>query len=103
MAGIKTVVQTVSKTTPVSANYKNCIIQTVPLTDAADTGFEFVVNNNKFYPEQNIQITPVYAGTTGAVLATITSQSKWTFTVKLTNVGTAVLNASCSLNVSVIN
>lgn len=99
---IKTVVQQTSKTTAVVANYKNCIIQTVALTDAADTSFDFAVTNNEFYPEQNIQLTAVYGGT-GTPVVTLVSTTRFGFTIRVTNVGTAVLNAALSINVSVIN
>lgn len=102
MGTIKTVVQKTSLTTPVAANYKNCIIQTVPLNTAAGAFFEFVVNNKLFYPEQNIQLTPVYAGT-GLPIVAIVTQSKFTFTIRVTNVGPGVLNAALKINVSVIN
>jgi hypothetical protein len=103
MATIKTVVQATSKTTTVVANYKNCIIQTVALTDAADTSFEFLVTNDKLYPQQNVQLTAFYAGTTGIPHVFITEQTQGSFKVKVVNVGTAVLNAAVKINASVIN
>jgi hypothetical protein len=99
---IKTVVQTTNKTTPVTANYKNCIIQTVVLTDAADTQFAFDVINKKYYPEQNIQLTVLYAGT-GTPIVALASTTRFGFTIRVTNVGTAVLNGALSINVAVIN
>lgn len=102
MASIKTVIQQTSKTTAVVANYKNCIIQTVPLTDAAATAFEFSVSNKQFYPEQNIQLTAVYAGL-GVPYCTLVSQSKWAFVIRVHNLGAVPLNAALSINVSVIN
>lgn len=102
MPSIKTVVQTTSKTTKVVANYKNCIIQTVALTDAADTSFEFDVANKVFYPEQNIQLTAVYAGT-GIADVSLVSQTRFAFRIRVANVGTAVFNAALKINVSVVN
>jgi hypothetical protein len=102
MASIKTVVQATNKTTVVTASYKNCIIQTVPLTDAAGTFFSFNVINKQFYPEQNIQVTPVYSGT-GVPHVTLVSQTKWGFIVQVHNVGAAAFNAPLKINVSVIN
>lgn len=99
---IKTVVQQTNKTTPVTANYKNCIIQTVPLTDAGNSVFEFTVNNKTFYPEQNIQLTPVYSGL-GVPYVTILSQTRFAFTVRVHNLGAAALNGPLSINVAVIN
>jgi hypothetical protein len=99
---IKTVVQQTSKTTPVRADYKNCIIQTVPLTDAGNTVFEFVVNNKEFYPEQNIQLTAVYGGL-GVPFVTLVSQARGTFTIRVANIGSAALNAALLINTSVIN
>lgn len=102
MPSIKTVVQTTSKTTPVVANYKNCIIQTVALTDAADTFFDFAVSNKQFYPEQNIQLTAVYNGT-GCPVVSLVSQTTFGFVIRVQNVGTAVFNAPLSINTSVVN
>lgn len=103
MATIKTVVQATSKTTPVVANYKNCIIQTVPLTDALDTVFEFQVLNDKLYPQQNVQLTAFYAGTTGIPHVFITEQKQGSFKVKVANVGVGAFNAAVKINASVIN
>jgi hypothetical protein len=91
MASIKTVVQQTNKTTVVTANYKNCIIQTVPLTDAAGTFFSFNVINKQFYPEQNIQVTPVYSGT-GIPYVTLVGQTKWSFILQVANLGSAAFN-----------
>lgn len=104
MASIKKFVQTGSNITPVSANSKNCIIQTVPLTDAAGTAFNFIVNNNQLYPEQNIQLTAVYGGL-GVPYVTLVSQQlvPFQFAIRVHNLGTVPLNAPLSINVSVIN
>lgn len=102
MAKIHTVVQATDKTTVVTANYKNCIIQTVPLTDAAGTFFSFNVINKQFYPEQNIQLTAVYSGT-GVPYVTLVSQTKWGFLVQVHNLGSAAFNGPLRINVSVIN
>ncbi|HEY6143744.1 MAG TPA: hypothetical protein VIV55_10070 [Flavobacterium sp.] len=102
MAKIHTVVQTTGKTNPVTANYKNCVIQTVSLVDAGATFFEFVVKNKQFYPEQNIQLTPVYAGT-GTPHCIVVSQSKFTYTIRVYNIGLVALNGVLSINASVIN
>jgi hypothetical protein len=102
MAGIKTVIQQTNKTTVVTANYKNCIIQTVPLTDAADTFFSFSVINKQFYPDQNIQLTAVYSGT-GVPYVTLVSQTQFSFIIQVHNLGAAAFNAPLKINVSVIN
>jgi hypothetical protein len=102
MSSIKTVIQQTNKTTAVVANYKNCIIQTVSLTDAAGTFFNFNVLNDQFYPEQNIQVTAVYSGT-GVPYVTLVSQTKFGFLVQVHNLGSAAFNAPLQINVSVIN
>lgn len=104
MAGIKKVTQTGSNTTPVTANYKNFIIQTVPLTDAAGTAFTFIVNDKLLYPEQNIQLTAVYGGL-GVPYVTLASQQfvPFQFAIRVHNLGTVALNAPLQINVSIIN
>ena len=101
MSRLKAVTQLTSKTTDVTMNAKNGIITTVALTDAADTGFEFVVNNNKVYPDSNIQLTPVYDGA-GEPLVRVVSRDRFTFTVRVQNVGVAALDAAVGINVSII-
>jgi hypothetical protein len=101
MGTIKTVIQKTNKTTVVTANYKNCIIQTVPLTDAAGAFFSFNVINKKFFPEQNIQVTAVYSGT-GVPYVTLVGQTKWSFILQVQNLGAAAFNAPLKINVSVI-
>ena len=102
MSRLKTVTQLTSKTTAVEVNVKNFQINTVALTDAADTGFVFTVNNNKVYPESNIQLTPIYAGTTGEPVVRVVSRTRFSFVISVKNVGTAVLNAALGINVSII-
>jgi hypothetical protein len=63
------------------------------LTDAADASFEFVVTNTKVTTASNIQLTPIYAGTTGAIVTRVKSVANGSFVVVVTYVGTAVLNA----------
>lgn len=103
---IREVVQITSKTTPVKCNSYDGIITTVALTDAADTAFDFVVNNEKVRKSTNgsaatVLLTPEYAGTTGAPIVRLVSVAKGTFTVRVTNVGTAVLNAACKIHFKV--
>lgn len=101
MSRIKEVTQATSKTTAVTLNAKNGIIHTVALTDALDTEFEFVVNNNKIYPESNIQITTMYAGA-GVPHVFVKSRDRFTCTLRVANVGVAALDAAVSINMTVI-
>lgn len=102
MSRIKTVTQITSKTTAVTMNAKNGIITTVALTDAADTKFEFVVNNDKIYPASNIQITATYAGTTGVPYVFVKSRDRFTCTLVVANVGIAALDAAVSINMTIV-
>ena len=88
-----TVTQLTSKTTGVTLSALNGVITTVALTDAADASFEFVVTNTKVTTASNIQLTPIYAGTTGAIVTRVKSVANGSFVVLVTNVGTAVLHA----------
>jgi hypothetical protein len=101
MSRLKAVTQLTSKTTDVTMNAKNGIITTVALTDAADTEFEFVVSNNKVYPDSNIQATAVYGGA-GVPLVSIVSRDKFTFTLRIANVGVAAFDAAVGINVSIV-
>lgn len=65
MSRIKKVTQTTSKTTSVVANCYDAIIETVPLTDAADTEFQFVVNNYVIQDVSAILISTEYPSLTG--------------------------------------
>lgn len=65
MSRIRTVVQLTSKLTPVTANAYDAIIETVPLTDAADTEFQFVVNNSVIQNISAILISTEYPSLTG--------------------------------------
>ena len=98
---IKEVVQSSSKTTAVTANGYDGIVTTVSLVDAADTSFNFTVNNDKVQETSTIMLTPVYAGTTGDVKAVLVSQTKGSFVVKVSNVGVAVLNTVAKIQFKV--
>lgn len=65
MSRIRTVVQLTSKTTAVTCNAYDSVIQTVPLTDAADTEFQFVVNNSVIQDITAILISTEYPSLTG--------------------------------------
>lgn len=65
MSRIRTVVQQTSKTTAVTCNAYDSVIQTVPLTDAADTEFQFVVNNSVIQNISAILISTEYPSLTG--------------------------------------
>jgi len=72
MSRIKTVIQTTSKTTAVTCNAYDATIQTVPLTDAADTSFSFQVNNSYVQDVSAIVLSPEYPLTTGTTTRTVT-------------------------------
>ena len=101
MSRIKQITQGTNKTTAVTANAYNALITTVALTDAADTSFTFVINNNKIRPTSNIQLTPVNTGNGIAVLA-ITARSRGAITVRIANAGTAAFSAAITINMTVI-
>lgn len=65
MSRIRIVTQATSKTTAVTCNAYDSIIQTVPLTDAADTEFQFVVNNSVIQNISAILISTEYPSLTG--------------------------------------
>ena len=65
MSRIRTIKQLTSKVTPVTANAYDAIIETVPLTDAADTEFQFVVNNSVIQNISAILISTEYPSLTG--------------------------------------
>ena len=65
MSRIRTIKQLTSKVTPVTANAYDSVIQTVPLTDAADTEFQFVVNNSVIQDISAILISTEYPSLTG--------------------------------------
>jgi hypothetical protein len=65
MSRIRTVVQLTSKTTAVTCNAYDAIIETVALTDAADTEFQFVVNNSVIQNISAILISTEYPSLTG--------------------------------------
>ena len=102
MSRIKTVTQITSKTTAVTMNAKNGIITTVDLKDAEDTQFEFVVNNDKIYPASNIQVTAMYAGTTGVPYVFVKSRDRFTCTLVVANIGIAALDAAVSINMTIV-
>jgi hypothetical protein len=60
MSRIRTVVQLTSKTTAVTCNAYDSVIQTVDLSDAADTEFQFVVNNYVIQDTSAILISTEY-------------------------------------------
>jgi len=65
MSRIRTIKQLTSKVTPVTANAYDAIVETVSLTDAADTEFEFVVNNSVIQNISAILISTEYPSLTG--------------------------------------
>lgn len=65
MSRIATTTQDTSKTTAVTSNRYDAVIQTVPLTDSADTSFVFQINNEKVHSVSAIQLTTEYPSLTG--------------------------------------
>ena len=65
MSRIRTIKQLTSKVTPVTANAYDAIVETVSLTDAADTEFQFVVNNSVIQNISAILISTEYPSLTG--------------------------------------
>ena len=65
MSRIRTVKQLTSKTTAVTCNAYDSVIETVALTDAADTEFQFVVNNYVIQDVSAILISTEYASVKG--------------------------------------
>jgi len=65
MSRIRTIKQLTSKLTAVTANAYDAIIETVALTDAADTEFQFVVNNSVIQNITAILISTEYPSLTG--------------------------------------
>lgn len=61
MSRIRTVKQLTSKTTAVTCNAYDSVIETVALTDAADTSFQFVVNNYVIQDVSAILLSTEYA------------------------------------------
>jgi hypothetical protein len=94
---MKKVIQATSKTTAVTLNWYNGQVQTVALTDAADTGFVFTINNVKARPNCQIMLTPVYSGN-GEPVVRLVSQAKGSFVVSVKNTGTVALNAAVAIN-----
>lgn len=65
MSRIRTIKQLTSKLTAVTANAYDAIIETVALTDASDTEFQFVVNNSVIQNISTILISTEYPSLTG--------------------------------------
>lgn len=65
MSRIRTIKQLTSKLTAVTANAYDAIIETVALTDAADTEFQFVVNNSVIQNISTILVSTEYPSLTG--------------------------------------
>ena len=72
MSRIKTVQQLTSKTTQVTCNAYDSIIQTVPLVDALDTSFTFQVNNSVVQDISTVLISTEYPTLTGVTTRAVT-------------------------------
>lgn len=72
MSRIKTVIQTGEKTDQVTCNAYDATIQTVSLSDSADTSFSFTVNNSYVQDVSAILISTDYPLTTGVTTQAVT-------------------------------
>ena len=88
-------------TTGVTLNVQNGIVTTVSSTLAADASANFTVTNNKVTATSNVIPNVIYAGA-GNAEAKIYSISDGSFVVKLTNTGTAALNAAVKVGFIVL-
>lgn len=90
-----TVAQATSTTTAVTLNNLNGIISTWAQTAAADTQVTFTVNNSKVVATSNVIPSVIYpAANTGSPVVRIGAIAAGSFTVVITNAGTAVLNGA---------
>lgn len=72
MSRIRTVQQLTSKTTAVTVNAYDSIVQTVNLTDSADGSFVFTVNNDVVQDIATVLVSAEYPATTGTTTRAIT-------------------------------
>jgi hypothetical protein len=72
MSRIRTIAQEGIKTDPVTANAYDAIVQTVALTDTADTSFVFTVNNEYVQDIATVLLTPIYPALNGYSTKTVT-------------------------------
>jgi hypothetical protein len=72
MSRISTTTQTTSKTTAVTSNKYDGVIQTVPLTDSADSQFVFEVDNKYVQRVSTILLSTEYSSLTGNTSDVIT-------------------------------
>lgn len=84
MSRIKTVQQLTSKTTQVTCNAYDSVIQTVPLSDAASGTFQFTVNNSVVQDISTILLSTEYAGA-GTPVVNVVSYTRDAFIVQVTN------------------
>jgi len=102
MSAVKVQVQLTNKTTAVRLDQYRGIVQTVALTDAQDTNFSFTINNKWIRSANLVMLQTIYAGTTGFPVVTIVSRTRGSITVKVQNVGTAVLNAALQIGFKIV-
>ena len=97
------VTQQTSATTAVTLNKEAGAITTVALTTAADTGFEFTVNNSAVKAGSVVIVSLSYNGTTGYPVAITKDIAAGVFKVVVRNVSaTAALNAAVTIHYHVI-
>jgi len=94
MSRIATTTQITSKTTEVTSNRYDGVIQTVPLTDAAGTSFVFTVNNSVVQDVSAILFTEEFASSNGNSTRTLTL----TGTSGTANVAVAGVNYLATFN-----
>lgn len=72
MSRIRTIQQLTSKTTSVSVNAYDSIVQTVALTDSADGSFSFTVNNDVVQDIATVLVSTEYPAVNGVTTRTVT-------------------------------
>ena len=103
MSRIRTVQQLTSKTTQVSVNAYDSIVQTVALTDAANGEFQFTVANDVVQTISTIMLTPIYDGT-GTPVVRLVSQTKGSFVINVTNKhASAAFNAALKIAFRIVH
>lgn len=98
------VTQLTSKTTTVIANAVQGVVNTVALTDAANTEFDFTVTNNKVKVGSIILLETQYGGQDDSLpSAYVRSIANGSFVVRVRNVGTESLSALARIHFHVFN
>lgn len=97
------VTQGTSVTTAVTANGLSGVITTFAQTLAADAENTFTVNNSKVTASSLPLLSVIYpAASNGVPVATVGTVADGSFTIVLTNAGTAALNAAVKIGFAVL-